>query len=202
MAKKTTASAQIDDYIENLPEWSKKLCTQLRTLIHRTDPSVVEVVKWGGPAFEANGAIAFLVWAFKKHVNLTFYQGALIPDRHHLFNAGDTNLRSRSVKFGDSAEIDEKKLHYYFKEAIELNKKGRRVKIPVTKDKTVIIPPSIKKILKKESLLEKYNEQIYTYRKGYVQWIEEARQEETKKKRIGIMLSELREGKEYMGMKR
>lgn len=64
------------------------------------------------------------------------------------------------------------------------------------------IPEFIKRILLKHDLLEKYNSQIYTYRKGYVKCIEDAKREETKKRRIDQMIRELREGKAYMGMRR
>jgi len=175
---------------------------KLRTLIHAADPQIVEDWKWGQPAFMHNGKPLCWVWAFSKHVTFTFYQGALMKDSQKLFNYGDTNLQNWSIKFTNISEINETALIAYIKEAVQLNEAGKQVKISVSKDKTVVIPPYIKKVLQREGLLEKYNQQIYTYRKGYAQWIEGAKRQETKDKRMRQMIRELKERKVYMGMPR
>jgi hypothetical protein len=202
MRKSTSfITKNIDNYINNLPDWSKKICIKLRDIIHKADPELVEMWKWNSPSFGKKRMI-ILFWAFSKSARLTFFEGALMKDPYNLFAPQENNLRNRSIYFTDVSQVDENKLIQYVREAVKNDEEGKTIKIPVSKNKTVIIPKYIKDMLKKEELLEKYNAQIYTYRKGYVQWIEEAKQEETKQKRITKMIEEVREGNVYMGMKR
>ncbi len=201
----TNAEKEIDAYLKKLPDFSYKICAKLRRIIHATSGEIEEDWKWGSPTFTYKGKLLCFFWAFSKHVSLTFFEGSLLKDTEKIFNYGENNLRSRSIKFTDISELEsigEETIIKYIKEAIKNIKEGKSVKIPVTKDKTVVLPEWLKKILSDEGLLEKYEAQIYTYRKGYLRWIEEAKQEKTKKKRIEIMLRELHEGKGYMGMPR
>lgn len=202
MPDTSAASKQIDASIEKLPQWSQKICQKLRRMIHKADANIVEDWKWSSPAFSYNNTLLCWFWAFSKNARLFFFEGALMKDPQDLFDPKRATKRNRSIEFTDASDVDEKILIDYVREAVALNKAGKRVKIPVSKDKTVVIPSFIKKILEKEKLLEKYQAQIYSYRKGYIRWVEEAKHEETKQKRIAIMLKELREGKYYMGMPR
>ena len=203
MTKANTGTQRlIDDYIVNLPSWSKSICEKLRIIIHKADPNLVEDWKWTSPAFSHNGTLICWFWAFSKNARLFFFEGALMHDPKKLFNPARSTKRNRSIEFTDVSEVDEKILISYMREAIALNKAGKHVKIPVSKNKTVNIPHFIKKILEKEKLLSKFEAQIYTYRKGYVNWIGEAKQEKTKRRRIDEMVGEIREGKKYMGMAR
>jgi uncharacterized protein YdeI (YjbR/CyaY-like superfamily) len=196
---------QIDSYLKKLPDFSYKICAKLRRIIHATSIDIEEDWKWGSPAFTYKGKLLCFFWAFSKHVSLTFFEGSLMKDPKKLFNYGESNLRNRSIKFTDIVELEsigEETLIRYLKEAIKNIKDGKAVKIPASTDKTVILPIWFKNILREEGLLAKYEEQIYTYRKGYLRWIEEAKQEGTRQKRIEQMLRELHDGKVYMGMKR
>lgn len=199
---KKNSSTLIDSYFSKLPKWSRDICSTLREAIHKADPFIQEDWKWGQPCFTYEGRQLCFVWPFAHHVNFTFFLGALMEDPYKLFNSGENNLRSRAIKFTKDSQIDEQNLIEYIQEGVALIKMGKTIKIQQSKDKHVYIPKYIEVILKDEGLFDKYNEQIYTYRKGYVRWIDEAKHEQTKQKRIGIMLKELHEGTEYMGMKR
>jgi hypothetical protein len=185
-----SATKNIDEYIARLPDWSKAICIQLRDIIHTADPDITEEWKWGQPAF-AHGSLVCIVWAFTHHV-----------DRHKLFNFGTNNKQSRTIKFTKDSSIPTKQLIDYVKQAVANAKEGKHVHIPQVKNKTVILPAWLTKLLSEEGLLERYQAQINTYRKGYLQWIESAKKEETKKKRIETMLTELHENRVYMGSPR
>lgn len=201
----SSVSKNIDTYIENLPPNIQLICKKLRQIIHTADSTIEEAWKWSSPYFMYKKKPLCLVWGFTHHASLTFLEGALLKDTQKIFNYGEDNKKSRTIKFNDISEVEkigEQIFLDYIHAAMKNIDEGKHVKIPVTKDKTVILPPYIKTVLKKEGLLQKYEEQIFTYRKGYLQWIEQAKTEETKQKRINIMLKELHTGKEYMGMER
>ena len=197
-----TAAQQIDSYIEKAAPFAQEICKSLRKIIHKTSSDIEEAVKWGSPMFTYNGKNLCLVWAFKHHASIVFPEGALINDKYKLFNQGEDNLKGRGIQFKGVSEVDEKKIMEYLHQAMRNIDEGKSIKVPVSKDKTVNLPDWYKKVLQKEKLLEKYESQIYTYRKGYLQWIEGAKQPQTKEKRINQMISEVRGGKIYMGMKR
>jgi hypothetical protein len=53
-----------------------------------------------------------------------------------------------------------------------------------TEERTIQTPEDLKKALAKASLTDIFDQMSYTHRKEYVQWITEAKKEETRKSRI------------------
>jgi uncharacterized protein YdeI (YjbR/CyaY-like superfamily) len=64
------------------------------------------------------------------------------------------------------------------------------------------MPASIAKLLKDKGLNEAYKSRPGYQQNDYLRWIDQARREETKQKRLSQMLRELRQGNVYMGMNR
>ncbi|MGB5326519.1 MAG: YdeI/OmpD-associated family protein [Pseudomonadales bacterium] len=63
------------------------------------------------------------------------------------------------------------------------------------------IPPFVRKALKEQNLMECYKERAAYQQNDYIGWINQAKMEATKEKRLNQMLSELRQGGVYMKMK-
>ena len=61
-------------------------------------------------------------------------------------------------------------------------------------DRSIVIPPAFKALLKKESLLAGFEKLSYTHRKEYVRWIEEAKKEETRQRRLEKAVAMLKKG--------
>jgi len=59
----------------------------------------------------------------------------------------------------------------------------------------------VRKALQKEGLVEDYNCRPAYQRNDYLMWINQAKREETKQKRLAQMLNELKTGGVYMKMK-
>lgn len=192
----------VESYIAAAQPFAQPICRKLVSLIRKASPEITTAIKWGQPAFMYKGKILCFVWAFKDHVSFTFYEGALVEDKYGILNAGEGNQKSRSVHLHEHLPVPEKEIQEYLREAMRNIDQGKHVKIDVSKDKTVVLPLYIKKALQQSKLLDAFEKQIYTYRKGYVHWIEQAKQEETKQRRIAQMLREVKSGKEYMGMQR
>ena len=130
------------DYIESRLEWSRKILQKLRTIILAADPSITEDWKWG-PNYANNGMVCGIA-AFQKHIKVTFFNGCDMKDPQGMFNHCVDNEFSRSIKYVDEKEIDEKLLTSYIKESIAVNKKGFK---RVVKDKTVEVPEDLLKAL-------------------------------------------------------
>ena len=80
-------STLIDATIEELDDWRGDRLRQVRALIHRAEPAVVETVKWrkpsnprGVPVWECAGILC-TGETYKDKVKLTFARGASLQDR-------------------------------------------------------------------------------------------------------------------------
>jgi uncharacterized protein YdeI (YjbR/CyaY-like superfamily) len=63
------------------------------------------------------------------------------------------------------------------------------------------MPDFVKEALEGSGLMEEYKERPAYQRNDYIGWINRAKREETKKKRLNQMLDELEKGNVYMKMK-
>jgi uncharacterized protein YdeI (YjbR/CyaY-like superfamily) len=193
MAKKPKhnpdAKALIDAGIKEADPFAQAICNKLRSIIFKAEPEMIEDWKWG-PNYYKDGMVCGF-WYFKTHVTLTFFQGALLKDKKKVLLMNEGNLHNRHIKFKDVKDIDEKLLIDYITEAVINNEKG--LKITEAKDKTVFIPDDFKKLLTKNKLLANFEEMSYSKRKDYVQWIEGAKQTETRTRRIEQALSKIKE---------
>lgn len=62
------------------------------------------------------------------------------------------------------------------------------------------MPDSVRAALETHGLRERYDARPWYQRNDYLAWIDRAKREETKQKRLGQMLEELRSGDTYMKM--
>jgi hypothetical protein len=174
------ASRKIEEYLDALPGWSNKICSQLRKIILKSDPRIIEDWKWG-PNYYLEGMVCGFA-GFQKHVNLVFFRGALLQDKRKLLQANAGSLNNRHFRFTDVKEINEDLLLEYIIEAIDNNKKGYKPK--KVADKTLVISPDIKKEFKSAGILTYFESLAYSHRKEYLGWIENAKKKETRVKRI------------------
>lgn len=175
-----TASEEIDQYIRALPPFSREICERLRSIIHQAVPGIVEDWKWG-PNFNSNGMVCGF-GGFKKHVVLSFFNGAAMSDKHRMFNHGLENDHSRGIRYLNAAEIDNKKLIDYVKESAALNKNGYK-KQPITK---VAVCPSdlLAKLKSKPKAFEFFHGLATGYQNEFIELVETAKREETRTLRI------------------
>jgi len=173
------APHRIDEAINKMEPFAKEICTTLRDIIHNADPDIIEDWKWG-PNFNHNGMVCGF-WGFKKHVSFVFYNGVLLKDTKKILLESD-NQHNRMVKFVHGDKVNEKLLISYIKEAVNNNIKGVK---PTSPKKELVIPSELKNALSRNKNAEKNFESFaYTYRKEYINWIIDAKREETREKRL------------------
>ena len=116
-----SASRMIDKRIRELGDWRGKMLAQIRALIKKAVPEVVEEWKWRGvPVWYHDGMIC-TGETYKNAVKLTFAKGAALEDPSGLFNSSlEGNVR-RAIDFHEGEKIDEKALKALIREAVELN---------------------------------------------------------------------------------
>ncbi len=114
---------RVDAYIDALPEWQQAICREVRDLVHKADPEVVETIKRTvQPYFVLDGNIAALL-AAKDHVNVFLYD-PLVSDPHGIITAGHGNETGRQISVREGERINKRALTAMFREIIAHNRAG------------------------------------------------------------------------------
>lgn len=186
---------RIDAYIARAPDFARPVLEHLREIVHEACPDVQETIKWSMPFFDYHGPLANMA-AFKAHAAFGFWKAALILD------ADGRSAEPAMGQFGritGVADLPSKRvLSGYVKQAAKLNEKG--VKSPTRsapKAKPAPEPsPAFAAALRKHAGARKHFEAMSpSHRREYVEWIAEAKRDETRDTRIATAIEWLAEGK-------
>lgn len=187
--------AEVDAYIKKSPEFARPILTKLRDLFHRADPRIHESMKWGVPHFEYKGIVGSFA-AFKQHVGFGFWKTKLMKDPANLFS-GDPKASMCSSKFTSLEQLPaDKVIVSYIQQAVELNENEIAVPKSVQR-RPKLTPPdfflaALKKNKKAQSTFQSFSE---TNRRDYIEWLIDAKQEDTRKRRLATALDWLAAGK-------
>ena len=126
-----SASAMIDQRIEELGDWRGQTLARVRRLVKEVDPEIVEEWKWvksgrgGTPTWFHDGLVC-TGETYKSVVEMTFAKGASLNDPSGLFNSSlDGNVR-RAIDIREDDQIDEAALKRLISEAVALNLESKK----------------------------------------------------------------------------
>jgi uncharacterized protein YdeI (YjbR/CyaY-like superfamily) len=168
--------------MQNNNQWTEEL-ELLVSIINKLP--LEKTIKWGAEVFTYNGKNVVSYGGFKNFFTVWFYNGVFLKDRYNvLVNAQEGKTKSlRQWRFTSIDEIDEKKITAYIYEAIEIEKKGLKIQA----EKFVAIPISeiLDNEFKNDKILKAAFEKLTPGKqKEYIVYINEAKQETTKLKRL------------------
>lgn len=116
-----SASQLIDERIATLDDWRGKTLANVRAIITKVDPAIIEEWKWRGvPVWERDGIIC-TGETYKQVVKLTFAKGASLDDPTGLFNSSLEGNMRRAIDIREGEEIDADALTTLVRAAITLN---------------------------------------------------------------------------------
>jgi hypothetical protein len=198
---------EVDAYIAEAAPFARPILERLRATVHRACPELREELKWSTPHFVRNG-IVFGMAAFKRHVGFGFWRGKDMKDPENLFR-GAARASMCYVKVTSVAELPPAKvLTAYVVEAVALDdaaagtgSKKRAAKKKATKKKTArrpapVAPDDLLAALgKKKRALATYEAFPPSKQRDYVEWVTEAKREETRARRIAQAVEWMAEGK-------
>ena len=127
MINDVTPSQRITDHIADLADWRGKLLARLRKLILETDPDLVEEWKWDTPVWSHKGNV-IAAGAFKDHLKINFFKGALLEDPDGLFNAGLDAKATRAIDLHKGDALPEDALKSLVRAAVAFNSSGGKKK--------------------------------------------------------------------------
>lgn len=171
-----------EEYIENHPHWQTEL-ESLREMLHATE--LTETIKWGVPVYTFLGKNIVGTAAFKNHIALWFYQGALLKENTDLLiNAQEGKTKAlRQIRFEKGDPINSELLRNYVLEAIQNQREGKEIK--PERHQNVEIPEELNHIFKANPNLNEAFEQLTTARqREYCEYIATAKRDATKQTRI------------------
>jgi uncharacterized protein YdeI (YjbR/CyaY-like superfamily) len=132
--------------------------------------------------------------AFKQHCVIGFWKDAILFDRKNPA-AKPCEIPDRITNVTELPP--DKVLLGYIKEAVRLNEDG--VKVPKAKSqakKDLVVPNDLISALKKNKKAQSTFEDFsYSHKKEYVEWITEAKREETRTQRLATAVAWMAEGK-------
>ena len=188
---------RIDDYISKSADFAKPVLNHLRKLVHTACPQVEETIKWGFPHFDYKGMMCSMA-SFKNHCAFSFWKATLMKDADVL-KSNNENAMGHLGKIESLYDLPADEIIIgRVKEAMRLNDEG--IKLPERKsaDKKpeTIVPDSLKKQLAKYGkAAASFNNLSPSHKREYIGWIEEAKTEKTRNKRILTTIEWLTEGK-------
>lgn len=194
MPRKNT-DPRIDAYIVKAPSFAKPILKYLREVVHATCPDVEETMKWSRPHFEYKGMLCGMS-AFKEHCAFGFWRGA------EIVAAGDNKNSSAMGQFGRIASIEDlppkKQIVTYIRAAMKLNESGTKSPTRVNRvpRKALPVPADLSAALKGNKAARTAFEGFSpSAQREYIEWIVEAKAEETRKRRLDTAIEWLAEGK-------
>jgi uncharacterized protein YdeI (YjbR/CyaY-like superfamily) len=191
--------AGIDAYIEQSADFARPVLEHLRELIHTTCPDVEETWKWNFPHFMYEGAILCSMAAFKAHCAFGFWKASLMQDTDNVLEIKDREAMGHLGKITSLKDLPKDSiLKKYIKAAMKLNEEGVKLapKKQAVAQKEIEVPAEFAKELKKNKKAEQaFNDFAYSHRREYVMWINEAKTEPTRVKRMAQAIEWLAEGK-------
>ncbi len=197
MPTESQDSAKIDAYIARAQAFAQPILRRARDLVHAQCPDAIEAVKWGSPAFLYKGKILCTMASFKSHATFGFWHGALVTGRN---DATPTAMGS----FGRLTSADdlpaEAVLAAMFLRAKQLIDEGippphvvGQGKHPKPQlDMTPALQAALTANPKARAVFEGFSQ---SQQREYLDWIIDAKREETRDKRIAQAVEWLAEGK-------
>lgn len=187
---------QINLYIAEQPEWQRRMLVRLRQLIHSVDEDITEAWRWNAPHFDHDGIMIGL-HGFKTFVSVWFHKGALLKDTHKLFDQPEKDEEKgiRKIKIHEGDALNEKAFVDLVKQAVKVNQSGAKLGDAKPARKALVLPQEFEQCLKKdEETWERWEKLAYAHKKEYVEWVSDAKQDETRKRRIAQALERIRAG--------
>jgi hypothetical protein len=188
---------KVDEYISQSKDFAKPILKHLRELIHVACPQVVETIKWGHPHFEYKGPLCNMA-AFNKHCAFGFWKAALMKEAV-LLKEKNVEAMSHSGKLKSLLDLPKNNIIIArVKEAVLLNEQGLNLsaKEHSGKKPEIAVPLLLKNNLQKnKKFSEQFDSLSRSHKKEYIEWVEDAKKDETKLNRIASIVKWVMEGK-------
>ena len=187
-----TKDPRVDAYIESANPFARPILVKLRKWAHQYCPDCEETMKWSSPHFSYKGKMYCGMSAFKEHCAFGFWHPMMRKDDNSLEGMGSFGKIRSLADLPHEGEFARKA-----RQAMKLTDEG--VKAPPRPKKArapLVVPPELKAALAKNKKAKAtFDAFTYSHQKEYVEWIAEAKREETRVARLKQAIAWMAEGK-------
>ncbi|HEX2474133.1 MAG TPA: YdeI/OmpD-associated family protein [Lacipirellulaceae bacterium] len=190
---------RVDAYIAKSAEFARPILKHIRKVVHAALPAVEEDFKWGAPHFMYKGMLCGMA-AFKQHCSFGFWRAKELAQEHEELGMDE---KRGMVQFGNLKLVSDlpsdKVLTKLVKASAELNDSGTKSpRATKSKKPAPKIPADFLAALKKSKMAHaNFSAFSPSHRREYIEWITEAKRDETRQRRIATALEWIAEGKSH-----
>ena len=185
-----TRDPRIDAYISKAQPFAQPILAHVRTRVHAIVPDVEEAIKWGMPAFTRGGAILLIIAAFKAHAALNFWRGGEIGD-----GSAKAGAMGQLGKIASLADLPTE-LDHLIAEAARLASSPAPPKPKAAPKPSADPHPAFAEGLAAVPAAQAHFHAFApSHRREYVEWVNSAKRDETRAKRIATANEWIAEGK-------
>ncbi|MFG6485117.1 YdeI family protein [Roseateles sp. BYS78W] len=187
-----TLDPRIDAYLASAPEFARPILARLREDVHAACPDIVETIKWSRPHFLLDDKLLGGMSAFKAHCAFSFWEREGAPGG----KAGAMGDFGRIETLADLPGRAE--LRQRIKAAATLLQAGApRAQKPGREPRAKLDMPDdfAAALAQVKAAQQHYDAFPPGKQRDYLEWVLEARREDTRAKRIAQAVEWLAEGK-------
>jgi len=178
---------RVDAYIAKAHDFAKPILTKIRAAVHKAHPRATETIKWGVPAYVDDRGILCMTPAFKQHCAWVFWTGRTPVSIDAKALRRITSASELPPSRGIVAAV---------KEAASGATPAKKKAAASTSPRPVRVPAYFTAALKKSpKALAAFTAFPPSHKREYVDWIESAKTDETRQRRIATALEWIASGK-------
>jgi uncharacterized protein YdeI (YjbR/CyaY-like superfamily) len=184
---------RIDAYIEDkAADFAKPILRHLRAMVHEACPDCEETIKWGMPSFMYKGKILAGLASFKAHATFGYWNDTMLRE--------DEKNRGAMGQFGRIASLDDlpprETLVALTRKSMALIESGAKVERQRTPKAPLTVPQDLRAAIDAAPAAKAtWDAFPPSCQREYVEWVTEARRDETRTKRLNQTIALLNEGK-------
>lgn len=183
---------RVDAYIAKSAEFARPILGEIRARVHAACPKVEETIKWGMPSFGHAGGILCQMAAFKQHASFGYWKHALVTGEAERDGMGSYG------KLASVRDLPSKtKMQADLKKAMRLNEDGVKPERRKGEPKPMPAAPAdlVSALSKNKAAKATFEAFPPGCKREYIEWIVEAKREETRAKRLAQAVEWMAEGK-------
>ena len=189
-----TRDPRVDAYIKKAPSFAQPILTHIRKVVHAAVPGVQETMKWSSPHFDYKGIFCSMS-AFKQHCMIGFWKHALLMDA---LPAAQKKVLEQLARIESVEDLPaDATLAAILKAGAKLNDEGVKVVRARKNPKPPVKEPAyfLAAVKKNKAALKSYEAFSPSHKREYLEWITEAKTDETRDRRLAQAITWMAEGK-------
>jgi len=182
----------VDAYLADSDQWPDEI-TAIRPILLSCD--LVETIKWGKPCYCIDDENVVLLQEFSDHLALMFFQGVLVDDTAQVLHAQGPNTHGpKRMKFTSVGDVESlaEIIKNYVDQAIHHARAG--TELPARPEEELATELQ-ERLADNDQLAEAFNNLTPGRQREYNIHISDAKQSETRNRRIDKVVPRILEGK-------